>query len=423
MPDWRQYEGEVAGGEFPLERYLGGSEEGAVFLTRFASERAAIKLVRTDQAQAGRLVERWNHAATLRHPHLAGIFAVGTCALAGMPVAYLVLEYAEEDLAEVLRDRPLTTDETADMLLPVAEALAYLHGQGLVHGNLKPSNILGVQDTLKISSETVSAGDPVVDIRALGITLVQALTQQGAAVMQGGQDSVVDELPVPFREIAQHCLHPDSRLRWSAGRIVARLRSPEQPGSVPPASLAPVEAPAARMLRPWHYFAAAAVVVVGAAIVGALMMQRPAAPVPSPADTERQAPVAAPPRPSPTGQTAVPKAAPSPPPDQEAGPPRGITAAQAEITRRVLPDIPAKARNTIHGKATVVVRVAVDPSGNVTAATLESTVSPYFGRLALEAARQWQFTPVEGAGPRNWILHFQIMRTATVVIPRRVGSE
>ena len=74
-------------------------------------------------------------------------------------------------------------------------------------------------------------------------------------------------------------------------------------------------------------------------------------------------------------------------------------AAQDGITRRVLPDIPAKARNTVHGTATVVVRVAVDPSGNVTEATLERGGSPYFGKLALEAARHWQFAPVEGAGP------------------------
>jgi len=160
MPDWRQCEGELAGGEYPLERYLGGSEGRAVFLTRFASGRAAIKLAVAGQAQVGELVERWNRAANLYHPHLVRIFAAGTWALGGMPLAYLVMEYAEENLEEVLRERPLSTDETREMLEPVADALAYLHGQGLVHGNLKPSNILAVEDTVKISSEAVSAGDP-----------------------------------------------------------------------------------------------------------------------------------------------------------------------------------------------------------------------------------------------------------------------
>ena len=363
MPDWKQCEGELAGGEFPLERYLDGSEGSALFLSRFASGRAVIKLVLASQAQAAELVERWNRAATLHHPHLVRIFAAGTWTLAGMPLAYFVMEYAEENLAEVLRERPLTTDETRDMLQPVAEALAYLHGQGLVHGNLKPSNILAVEDTVKISSEAVSAGDPAADMRALGVVLVQAL-----------RSSAVDALPFPFREAAQDCR--------SAGEIVAWLRSP-QPS-------APVAKPAARKPRLRYYLAAAAVLVLGAAIAAGVAMHRTAAPVA---------------------------------PDRQAEPPHSAPAAQAEITRRVLPDIPVKARNTIHGKATVVVGVAVDRSGNVAKATLEPGGSPYFGKLALEAARQWQFAPVEGAGPRNWILRFEIMPTETQAVALRAGRE
>jgi TonB family protein len=394
MPDWKQCEGELAGGEFPLERLLGGGEGSAVFHTRFRSGRAVIRLVLDGQAQAGVLVERWNRAATLNHPHLIRIFAAGTWALAGTPLAYFAMEYAEENLAEVLRERPLTTDETREMLLPVADALAYLHGQGLVHGNLKPSSIFAVEDTVKISSEAVSAGDPAADIRALGVTLVQALTPPG------GQSPEADALPFPFREIAQNCLHHDPRLRWSAGKIGAWLRSPERLASALPAPTMPVAKPAARKPR-LRYYLAAAVLVVGAAIVVGLVVDRTAAPVPSAAEPVRPAPASAPPEPAPAGQTAAPDG----------------------IIRRVLPDIPAKARNTVNGTATVVVRAAVDSSGNVTEATLEGGGSPYFGRLALEAARHWQFAPVEGRGLRKWILRFEIMRTATEVVPLRADGE
>jgi TonB family protein len=394
MPDWKQCEGELAGGEFPLDQLLDGREGSAVFLTRFRSGRAVIKLVLAGQAQAAELVERWNRAASLYHPHLVRILAAGTCALADTPLAYLVMEYAEENLAEVLRERPLTTDETREMLQSVADALAYLHGQGLVHGNLKPSNILAVEDAVKISSETVSAGDPAADIRALGVTLVQALTQETPAVTPGGQDAAVDALPFPFREIAQNCLHHDPRLRWSAGDIGAWLRSPVRPGSALPVRATPVAKPAAG--KPGlRYYVAAAVLVVGAAIVAGLVIDRTAAPVPS----------------------AAPPAALPVPPERPAEPPHGTPVVPDGITRRVLPDIPAKARKTVNGTATVVVRVAVDPSGNVTEARLERGGSPYFGRLALEAARHWQFAPVEGAGPRRWILRFEITRTATQVIP------
>ena len=423
MPEWKQCEGRFVGGEFLLERYLGGSEGRAVFLTRFASGRAAIKLVFAGQAQAGELVERWNRAAALYHPHLVRIFAAGTWALAGRPLAYLVMEYAEENLAEVLCQRPLTTDETREMLLPTADALAYLHGQGLVHGNLKPSNILAVADTVKISTEMVSAGDPAADIQALGVTLVQALTQQAATVTQDGQYPAVDALPFPFPEIAQNCLHHDPGLRWSADKIGAWLRSPRQPASTLQASGAPVAKTAVGKPRPRYRVAAVTLFVVSVAIVGGLVMYRTTASVPSAAESVRPAPASAPPEPAQTGQTAAPKAAPRVPPDRKTEPPHGMSAAQDGITLRVLPDIPAKARNTVQGKAKVVVRVAVDSSGKVTEATLEPGGSPYFGRLALEAARHWRFVPVAGAVTRNWVLRFEIMRTATRVIPIRTGRD
>ena len=422
MPEWKQCEGELAGGEFPLESYLGGSEGSAVFLTRCASNRAAIKLVLAGQTEIGELVERWNRAATLYHPHLVRIFAAGTWSLAGLPLAYLVMEYAEENLAEVLRERPLTTDETREMLEPVADALAYLHGKGLVHGNLKPSNILAIEDTLKISSEAVSAGDPGGDIRALGVIPIQALTQQAAMVTQSGQHSAVDALPVPFRELAQNCIHDDLRLRWSAGQVGAWLRSPVRPNSTLAVPAALVMKPEAAGPRRRNYVAVT-VIVLGVAIVGGLVMHKATAPMPSATKPVLSAPASAPPGLAPPGQMATPKAAPPVPADRGTEPPRGIRDAPDGIMRRVLPDIPARARNTVLGKATVLVRVAVDPSGKVTQATVERGGSPYFGKLALEAARRWQFATVEGAGPRHWILRFEIMRTATQVIPLKAGRE
>jgi TonB family protein len=191
---------------------------------------------------------------------------------------------------------------------------------------------------------------------------------------------------------------------------VARLRaSGEAAGTLPAGKAGP------------RRYLAAAVVVAGAAIAGALLMRRAEVPAAPPAETARPVADAAPPE-----EAAPPRqeAAPKPsllPPDGAPVAPRRPTASGDEITHRVLPDIPAKARNTIRGKATVVVRVAVDPAGNVTEAALESTVSSYFGRLALEAARQWRFAAVEGGGPRSWILRFQITRTATTVVPRRTG--
>ena len=43
------------------------------------------------------------------------IDAAGISVMAGEPVAYLVMEHAEENLAEILRDRPLTTGDAISL--------------------------------------------------------------------------------------------------------------------------------------------------------------------------------------------------------------------------------------------------------------------------------------------------------------------
>jgi len=77
------------------------------------------------------------------------------------------------------------------------------------------------------------------------------------------------------------------------------------------------------------------------------------------------------------------------------------------VVNEVLPDVPAKARNTIRGKVTVRIRADVDANGNVVDVKNESRESSrFFGNLALQAARRWKFTP----GPSQWILRFEFVR-------------
>jgi len=86
----------------------------------------------------------------------------------------------------------------------------------------------------------------------------------------------------------------------------------------------------------------------------------------------------------------------------------------------VLPDVLPRARNSIHGKVNVSVRVEVDPSGDVANAKFESAgPSRYFSNLALNAARGWKFVPADGT--RTWILKFEFTRAGTKVAPVKSG--
>jgi TonB family protein len=274
---WKQWEGQIVDARFLLRRYLGGSEHSAVFLTErgIPPQKVAIKFVQVDEPDAELQLSRWKHGAKLSHPHLLRLFESGRCRLGDFDLLYVVMEYAEENLSQFLPQRPLTPAEARDVLTPTLQALAFLHGEGLVHGHLRPSNILAIEDQLKLSSDGISGAEhseqsllpsaerqrvavpaslrhpspydppeiakgiiaPAGDIWSLGLTLVEALTQHLPASPAGlPQDPVVpDTLPAIYQDITRHCLHRDPLRRWTVVEIGTRLN----PGSVaPPASAA-----------------------------------------------------------------------------------------------------------------------------------------------------------------------------------------
>jgi TonB family protein len=281
---WKQWEGQIVAARFLLQRYLGGSEHSAVFLTQRGTppQKVAIKFIQVEEPDAQLQLSRWQHAAKLSHPHLLRNFDSGRCRLGDFDLLYLLMEYAEENLSQFLRQRPLTPAETRDVLTPALHALAFLHGEDLVHGHLRPSNILAIEDQLKLSSDGISslaehtepsnppAADaqqslpgaslrhsspydapeiakgiisPAGDIWSLGITLVEALTQHLPAFTNSvPQEPVVpDTLPALFLDIVRHCLQRDPQRRWTVVEIAARLN----PGSVAPSASAatPASAP------------------------------------------------------------------------------------------------------------------------------------------------------------------------------------
>jgi serine/threonine-protein kinase len=110
---------------------------------RDLKKRVAIKtllpsLATSDDARQ-RFLREGEAASRIRHPHVVDVTDVG----AEGNVIYLVMEYLEgEDLARLIaRQRFLTPEQTADIMLPVAAAIASAHEQGVIHRDLKPENI------------------------------------------------------------------------------------------------------------------------------------------------------------------------------------------------------------------------------------------------------------------------------------------
>lgn len=418
------WEGRVVEGKYPLLELVGSGPRGSVFRTEFSGmngpQKAAIKIIPVDQASVEDQLSRLRFASQLSNRHLIKIFEVGQCQIKREPAIYVVMEYAEENLAQVLPSRALTASEAQQMLPPLLEALSYLHSQGLVHGHIQPTNIMAVGDMLKLSTDCVrragttdrplmqagktgyaapetAKNTPASDVWSLGATLVAALaTESRGQPSEQELTMVPNSIPEPFRRVARECLHANPRDRCTLEQIKVWLDVNQQP--TPPVK--PSNPPQPRGLA---VKIAVGVAVILAAFFGLRLIR-------STSSESRD-------------QGAVTQSS------TQSAPPSLATASQqgtapGAVAERVLPNVSQGARNTIQGKIRVAVRVSVDATGNVTDAKLTSPgPSKYFANQALQSARRWKFKPPQADGQPTasaWLLKYQFGRAGTEVIPSLV---
>src|SRR5437016_3341950 len=468
---WTKWESQVINGVFPLRRFLSGSDHSAVFLTEYKAQNlpnAALKLVPANPALTEARLSHWTTAAALSHPHLIRLLEAGRCQLGGLQFLFVVMEYAEQTLSQILPQRALTPDEVREMLLPTLDALAFLHRMSLVQGQLKPANILVVNDQLKLASDTIRpAGESAAsmgqffvydppeardgsfsaagDIWSLGITLVEALTQYPPAWPDEGSATapLPTTLPPTFVGIVRQCLNRSPSNRPTVADLQAEFKRPPQ-APVAPVSQPPASVPQPRVSIPeplvrevpslatpprqshkerWLVPAIALLLVISVAVWAGLRLfssqtssqqaAGPAAASQSP-ETSSSAPseVAAA---SSSANTAESKPVPSQPVSRSpAQPAQSLADGSPSVLHEEIPNVPRSARSTIHGRIKVTVRVTVDSSGNVVHETLENAgPSRYFARRATRAARKWKFAPAGTKDSREWLLRFEFTRAGT----------
>jgi serine/threonine-protein kinase len=274
------------GGRYELEAEIAQGAIGTVWraLDTATGQRVAVKQLRPEAAAQPELVDAFLAEARilgeLNHPSV-----IKALDLVQADNQYaLVLDLVNGvDLRRRLRaDGPLPPSVAADVVAQVADALAYVHQRGVVHGDIKPGNILVPVDgspvrladfgiarrvpwagpdadrathaTPEYVAPEVVAGEPplpAVDVYALGIVLYELLC--GRSPYRGGP--AVDVLrrhatcvPVPppglpeqIWPVITECMITDPDQRPSATLVARRLRSvlPSLAGLEPLAPLAP----------------------------------------------------------------------------------------------------------------------------------------------------------------------------------------
>lgn len=268
--------GSIVDGRYTLTRVLGHGGFGSVFEAEdMYGTPCAVKLVPCERAEDRR--DALREAALMREHAHDGIVALHDSGRFG-PTArgfiYLAMELCGETLHDRLRDEgPLPPAEAVAVLLDVAGTLAHLHARGVVHGDVKPGNViragrhyklcdLGAARELKgpfgeahrpsgtpeyMAPEAFAGEDgPAVDIWALGMVLHEAVTGKLPFAVKDQRDEVIARLvretaprldpalPAPLAEIVRGCLSRDPALRWTAERVNLALVAAAQTPLAPP---------------------------------------------------------------------------------------------------------------------------------------------------------------------------------------------
>jgi len=196
----------------------------------------------------------------LAHPYIVGLYDVGTNA-EGVP--YFVMEYVDgRTLEKVLDDGPLPLEKAALWATDLAAAIARAHRAKVIHGDIKPANILITREgqvklgdfgiarfATQVSNSGVLMGTPAYlspeqiqgnaqdtrsDLFSLGIILYQmttgvqpfsgssvsAVCAQIVAIMPPPPSHHNPSLPVAFDRIVMRCLAKDPADRYATAEAL-----------------------------------------------------------------------------------------------------------------------------------------------------------------------------------------------------------
>lgn len=149
-----------------IGRRLGAGGMGEVYVaqdTRLGRE-VALKFLpasyQYDPDRRERFLREARTASALRSPHIAAIYDIGEYEGA----SFIVMEYVEGELLSAKLERgPLTVSESADAAMQISDALDEAHTLGIVHRDIKSSNLMitarGLVKVLDFGLAKINTGD------------------------------------------------------------------------------------------------------------------------------------------------------------------------------------------------------------------------------------------------------------------------
>lgn len=273
----------VFGGRYRVTGTLGHGGMASVYraVDEQLGREVAVKVFRigaVDHGERARAEAEMHTLAALRSPALVTLYDAALDDVDGD--SYLVMELVPgSDLDTRLREGPLDTTTTARVGAQVAEGLAAVHAQGIVHRDVKPANVLLETDgqhvkladfgiaLLRDAARVTGTGTVIgtaayiapeqvlgreitgqADVYALGLVLLQSLTgkqpfpgtavESATARLTRGPE-IDQHLPTAWRTLLHVMTAQDPAERPTAEEAARRLRALERDGTAPATQLLP----------------------------------------------------------------------------------------------------------------------------------------------------------------------------------------
>ena len=256
---WNEYEGmtitDALPGALPIEKLIRPEGRSAFFSTHDGSGAPAVLRLIESIHDDDEILDRWKTVSELKQAHLVAFKKFGHTVLDGTPIIYAVMETTDASLDDILRERPLTLEETRQVATSLVAAVQALHACGLVHEHIEPANVLATNEVVKLRSDCIrdipdyyTATEAQTlrtrDVHDIAVVLLRALTLHRTLAELG-----TTRLPAPFDQVIRNGIAGTWDLQQIAA-IVTPIPAPTPAPVATPTAATPSGAPSAKVPQP-----------------------------------------------------------------------------------------------------------------------------------------------------------------------------